>query len=168
MSWRSQRKACRCGNLSHDTRRLFSACGLRARQCEHSLFIHVRTFGADPHCAPRTAGPHARPRQCECTFTHILQAYFFGTGDGHTIPLVSGKQHWKISVNVSKKFTRTDDTTNYSHILWTILHVAPFSFPAACNSVLFWVNRLCSTHIFMIIKWHKRKEMIRKPTCESV
>ena len=43
---------------------------VRTHQCEHSLFIHVWTFGAGPQCGTRTADPHARTRQCECTFSH--------------------------------------------------------------------------------------------------
>ena len=42
---------------------------VRTHQCEHSLFIHVWTFGAGPQCGTRSADPHARTRQCECTFT---------------------------------------------------------------------------------------------------
>ena len=57
----SQRKACGCGKLAHDTRWFFSPHAgphVRTRQCEHFLFIHVWTFGASPP---------ARTHQCECT-----------------------------------------------------------------------------------------------------
>ena len=40
---------------------------VRTHQCEHSLFIHVWTFGAGPQCGTRSADPHTRTRQCECT-----------------------------------------------------------------------------------------------------
>ena len=42
---------------------------VRTHQCEHSLFIHVWTFGAGPQCGTRSADPHARTRQCECTLS---------------------------------------------------------------------------------------------------
>ena len=58
-SWTSQRKACGCGKLPHDTRRVFLRMRARTSQCEHSLFIHVWTFHAGPQCGPRSAGPHA-------------------------------------------------------------------------------------------------------------
>ena len=32
---------------------------VRTHQCEHSLFIHVWTFGAGPQCGTRSADPHA-------------------------------------------------------------------------------------------------------------
>ena len=32
---------------------------VRTRQCEHSLFIHVCTFGVGPKCGTRRVGPHA-------------------------------------------------------------------------------------------------------------
>ena len=45
---------------------------VRTHQCERSLFIHVWTFGAGPECGTRSADPHARTRQCECTLTRGL------------------------------------------------------------------------------------------------
>ena len=47
---------------------------VRTRQCEHSLFIHVWTFGAGPQCGTRSADPHARTRQSECTFTYSVMS----------------------------------------------------------------------------------------------
>ena len=61
----SQRKACGCGKLPHDTRRVFLRMRVRTRQCEHSLFIHVWTFGAGP-------AVRACTRQCECTCRWIV------------------------------------------------------------------------------------------------
>ena len=66
--WTSQRKACRCRKLLHGTRRVFLRMRVRTRQFEHSLFIRVWTFGAGPPCRTRSAGPHTRTHQCECTF----------------------------------------------------------------------------------------------------
>ena len=68
-SWTSQRKACGCGKLPHDTRRVFLCMRVRTRQCEHFLFIHVWAFGAGP-------AVRARTRQCECTFSEILSLVF--------------------------------------------------------------------------------------------
>ena len=56
------KKACRCGELPHDTRRFFSLHAgphIRTCQCEHSLFIHVWTFCTGPQCGPARASVNA-------------------------------------------------------------------------------------------------------------
>ena len=84
-SWTSRRKASGCGKLPHDTRWVLSPHAgphVRTRQCEHYLSIHVWTFGADPQCGTRSAGPHARKCQCECTFKQDRMK-FQGNGISH-------------------------------------------------------------------------------------
>ena len=97
MSWTCQRKACGCGKLPHDTRRVFLR--MRARTSARTSVNTLSLFMCEHSVRARSAGPavRTRTRQCECTFSVIPTI----RRDHRSLRTASPKGYFNIRCNVT-------------------------------------------------------------------